>query len=110
MLLEIIRETFGLFFACLVLAFFLHLAIEVVELLFRKFWKKGRAALIDELIQYRVAKKPDYETDYDSVHDVEFDFPICPSCHVFLSEGQAFCMLCGQKILWEKESEEKLNE
>lgn len=103
MLLEIIRETFGLFFACLVLAFFLHLAVEVVELLFRKFWKKGRSALIDELLQYRIAKKPDPFVDPEGYEG--FD---CPSCHAFLDEKQAFCSECGQKILWE--SEEKLNE
>lgn len=108
MLLEIIKEAFGLFFACLVLAFFLHLAVEIVDFLFRKFWKKGRRALIDELLQYRIAKKPDLIIE--CFENKEHPFFTCPSCHSVLSGDQAFCSVCGQKILWEKESEDELNE
>ena len=69
---------------------------------------KRLETFFEELYHYRIAKKPDLVIE--CFEDKEHPFLTCPSCHYVLSENQAFCSLCGQKILWEKESEEKLNE
>lgn len=91
MLLEIIKVILEIFFV-------FELAFAIVSPLFRN---KKMDALLQELFQYRVAKKPDPFVDPEGYEG--FD---CPSCHAFLDEKQAFCSECGQKILWKNEDKE----